>query len=293
MIPSYQEELRIHRNKSRFFWTVVVVFAVFLFYFFQGYYFNYRQLFHMNDESKKTFLKPFGIIDVRVFPSPDDIKINNEDYDNNSKTIFDLGKYNISIQKKGYIPLVFPVDIAKDHPFYTNTVNLIRLPKYSTLPVDFERVYRVDKLFFVQVPGSKNFLVLDSLYRILSGIVTTYDYIGGVYFTDRRNIFKYNIDTDKFKTVLSKENIPVQCAKTSWYNEMIFCLDTMQFIDQNIPDIPEKILRVNENIIFTTKYIYNQNESDTNWRYYQYQSGTLSIPESLIHINSVPFALEK
>lgn len=100
MIPSYQEEIRVRKNKDRIFWLIVAIMTVFLYFFFQGYYPNYERLFDRTDTSKQAFLKPFGIIDIHVFPSPDAILINDEKYNNNSKTIFDLGTYRVSIQKK-------------------------------------------------------------------------------------------------------------------------------------------------------------------------------------------------
>lgn len=100
MIPSYQEEIRIHKNKDRIFWVIVIIMTIFLYFFFQGYYPNYERFLNREDTSKQAFLKPFGIIDIHVFPSPDKILINNEQYNNNSKTIFDLGEYTVSIQKK-------------------------------------------------------------------------------------------------------------------------------------------------------------------------------------------------
>ncbi len=101
MIPSYQEEIRIHKNKDRIFWGIVAIMTVFLYFFFQGYYPNYEGFLNRTEDiSKQTFLKPFGIIDIHVFPSPDSININNDTYNNNSKTIFDIGEYTVSIKKK-------------------------------------------------------------------------------------------------------------------------------------------------------------------------------------------------
>lgn len=100
MIPSYQEEIRIRKNKDRLFWVIVAIMTTFLYFFFQGYYPNYERILDRTDTSKQAFLKPFGIIDVHVFPSPDSILINNESYNNNSKTIFDLGDYELSIRKE-------------------------------------------------------------------------------------------------------------------------------------------------------------------------------------------------
>ena len=43
MIPSYQEELRIRKNKDYIFWLVVIIMTFFLYFFFQGYYPNYER----------------------------------------------------------------------------------------------------------------------------------------------------------------------------------------------------------------------------------------------------------
>jgi hypothetical protein len=99
MIPSYQEEIRIRKNKDRIFWLAVFIMTIFLYFFFQGYYPNYQRFLDSTNDSKQAFLKPFGIIDIHVFPSPDTILVNNERYNNNSKTIFDLGEYTVDIQK--------------------------------------------------------------------------------------------------------------------------------------------------------------------------------------------------
>lgn len=130
MIPSYKADLQARKMKNRIFWTIVLLFSGFLYLFFQGYYINYEQLFRPDDTSKQAFLKPFGIIDIHVFPSPDAITINNENYDNNSKTIFDLGHYDISVKKDRYLSPHFSVEITQKNPFYADTVNLVRLPEY-------------------------------------------------------------------------------------------------------------------------------------------------------------------
>jgi hypothetical protein len=149
MIPSYQEELRIRKNKDRIFWSIVAIMTIFLYFFFQGYYPNYERFFSRADTSKQAFLKPFGIIDIHVFPQPDSIRINNETYNNNSKTIFDLGEYLLSIEKKDYLPISFLLDITKKSPFYTNVVNLFPTPVYSNLPMAFDSILLVDDLYLV------------------------------------------------------------------------------------------------------------------------------------------------
>lgn len=147
MIPSYNEELRVRKGKDRIFWVIVFIMTIFLYFFFQGYYPDYERLLGLKTQdiskniSKETFMKPFGIIDMHVLPTPDKILINNEPYGNNSKTIFDLGEYIVSITKSGYLPITFPFSISPSNRFYTNTVNLFRLPTYETAPFIFKNIF--------------------------------------------------------------------------------------------------------------------------------------------------------
>lgn len=294
MIPSYQEEIRIHKNKDRIFWIVVIVMTTFLYFFFQGYYPNYERFLNQADTSKQTFLKPFGIIDIHVFPSPDTILINNEPYNNNSKTIFDLGEYMVSIQKKGYLSITFPIDITKKAPFYTNVVNLFAHPEYASLPLALSNLYPYDDFFLLRTAGTGSFLIVDTDFKVLHRIQTAYSYIGGDYFTDGNNILSYSLDTEKFLSVLSRETgIPLQCVHISYYGEKLFCHDTMQFVGSKASDIHEKILAINDHVVVTPKYIYNGDSTNTSWKYFEYQTGALQLPDAVVHINKIPYLFEK
>lgn len=293
MIPSYQEEIRIRKNKDRIFWVIVGIMTVFLYFFFQGYYPNYERFLDRPDASKQAFLKPFGIIDIHVFPSPDGIWINNEYYNNNSKTIFDLATYNVSIQKKAYITVNFLLDITKKSPFYTNVVNLFSLPEYTPLPVAFDSLSVYNDLYLVHSTGTGGLLLVDADFKILHTIATEYKQIGALYFTDGKNIFTYSLDTDKFTSIVDSETgLSLQCRDVSYYNEKLFCRDTMKFVGPKVSSIKEKILSINNNIAVTPKYIYNQDDTNTSWKYFEYETGALRTPEALVHINKIPYIFE-
>jgi len=294
MIPSYQEEIRIHKGKDRIFWLIVFVMTTFLYFFFQGYYPNYEGFLDRTDTSKQTFLKPFGIIDIQVFPSPDGIWVNNEYYSNNSKTIFDLGIYTVSIQKDGYLPITFAININKQNPFYINVVNLLALPVYSPLPLTFTNLSLYDDLYLLHIHETGSFIVTDKNFQALHGIRTNYTYIGGDYFSDGSSMYSYSLDTEKFTPVMDHTaKLPLQCKNISYYDEKLFCRDTMQFIGPNIGDIHEKILAINDHIILTPKYIYNGDSTNTSWKYFEYQTGTVTTPENVVHIGKLPYLLEK
>lgn len=292
MIPSYQEEIRIRKGKDRVFWLVVAVMTVFLYFFFQGYYPNYERLFDREDASKQAFLKPFGIIDIHVFPSPDGIWINNEYYSNNSKTIFDLGEYHVSIQKKGYLTITYLIDITKKSPFYINVVNLFATPEYSPAPLRFKDLESYSDGYILHTAATGSFLVTDTDFKVLHSIQTVYKPIGGLYFTDGNNILSYSLSTKKFSPVLARETgLPLQCTHISYYGEKLFCHDTMRFEGAKTSDIREQILAINENIVVTPKYLYNQDPNGS-WKYYEYQTGSLKSPDSIVHINKIPYFFE-
>lgn len=295
MIPSYQEELRIRKNKNRIFWMTVAIMTVFLHLFFQGYYPNYERFLEKEDISaKQAFLKPFGIIDIRVFPSPDGIHINDEPYNNKSKTIFDLGRYTVSIWKEGYLPVAFPIDITKENPFYTNAVNLLALPQYSRIPVRFSDIFLFNDLLLLRTLGTEAFLLTDTDFRVLQYIQTTFTPVGGSYFTDGENIMSYSMDTKKFSAVLDSETeTPVRCKNISYYAKKLFCHDTMTFVGPKTSDIRENILAINEEVLVTTNHIYNQDALNTGWKYFEYSTGSVRLPESVVRINKIPYFFEK
>ncbi|MDD5377504.1 MAG: hypothetical protein PHH16_05345 [Candidatus Gracilibacteria bacterium] len=294
MIPSYQEEIRIHKSKDRIFWVIVAIMTVFLYFFFQGYYPNYERFLDQKDASKQAFLKPFGIIDIHVFPSPDGIWINKDYYNNNSKTIFDLGEYEVSIQKKGYLPITFPIDITKKEPFYTNVVNLFTLPEYAPLPITFSGLSPYNDFYLLHTNNTGSFLLTDTDFRVLHHIETAYTYIGELYFTDGTGILSYSPDTEKFLPVIDRATgFPLQCAHISYYGEKLFCHDTMRFVGPKASDIREKILAINDSIVVTPQYIYNQDSTNTSWKYFEYQTGSVRIPDSIVHINKIPYFFEK
>ena len=107
-------------------------------------------------------------------------------------------------------------------------------------------------------------------------------------------IYSYSLETEKFIAVIDRiTKLPLQCTDIAYYNEKLFCRDTMQFIGPNAGDITEKILAINDHIILTPKYIYNGDSANTSWKYFEYQTGSVSSPENIVHISKIPYFLEK
>ena len=108
MLERYHEEVARKKNAYRIFWCIVLVFAVLLYMFFQGYYFSmqvgFEKLLHVGSQtpyaytgSNDSVVKPFGIINIKVDPTPNLLTINDQKYQNGDKSIFDYGDYTIEI----------------------------------------------------------------------------------------------------------------------------------------------------------------------------------------------------
>lgn len=42
----------------------------------------------------------------------------------------------------------------------------------------------------------------------------------------------------------------------------------------------------------TPKYVYNQDTANGSWKYYEYQTGSLKSPDSILHIRKIPYFFE-
>lgn len=123
MFESYQLEVMRKRRAARIFWLIVFISALFLYFFFQGYYPNVRlglkRIFMENWGSNFTgstdIFHPFGIINVRTTQTDATILLNDGYYGNNEKRVSDYGKYAMEISKDWYLTnnLIFIIDREK------------------------------------------------------------------------------------------------------------------------------------------------------------------------------------
>jgi hypothetical protein len=115
-----------------------------------------------------------------------------------------------------------------------------------------------------------------------------------LYFHDGGVVYNYSPDTEKFLNVIDREtSLPLRCNNISYYGEKLFCHDTMKFVGPRASDIREKILAINNKVVITSKYLYNQDVTNTSWKYFEYQTGSLKLPETIVHINKIPYLFEK
>ncbi|MBP8016775.1 hypothetical protein KAZ01_02095, partial [Candidatus Gracilibacteria bacterium] len=295
MIQTYLQEIRHRRKTNRIFWLLVFIFTIFLYYFFQGYYININLQKYIKEKNidRHDIIKQFGIINISVFPSPDKIKINGKNYTNGSKTMFDFGNYKIQINKKGFINMELNININEKNPFYTNSINLIKIPKYTLIKEKFDNVYKVDDFYITKIENDVTIKILNQDMEKSKILVTNYFYLGNKFFSYNDNIYVYDFDDNILKPLISKEsgNIII-CKKTQIFNENLFCFDTMAFLSGNYIDTKEKIEKIGKDIILTKNYIYNNNQDNNNWDYYKHENKFLLNPTSLIHLENIPFVLD-
>lgn len=295
MIQTYLQEIRHRRKTNRIFWLLVFIFTIFLYYFFQWYYININLQKYIKEKNidRHDIIKQFGIINISVFPSPDKIKINWKNYTNGSKTMFDFWNYKIQINKKWFINMELNININEKNPFYTNSINLIKIPKYTLIKEKFDNVYKVDDFYITKIENDVTIKILNQDMEKSKILVTNYFYLWNKFFSYNDNIYVYDFDDNILKPLISKEswNIII-CKKTQIFNENLFCFDTMAFLSWNYIDTKEKIEKIWKDIILTKNYIYNNNQDNNNWDYYKHENKFLLNPTSLIHLENIPFVLD-
>ncbi|MDD2487435.1 MAG: hypothetical protein PHS92_03630 [Candidatus Gracilibacteria bacterium] len=293
MIQSYKEEIKSKKRKNMIFWAVVLTLACYLYLFFQGYYLNVD--FNLKTQKTTDIFKQFGIINVQVFPDSDSIKINGIEHGNVSKSIFNLGKYEVLIEREGYIPVSLNLYLNKDNLFYTNTINLIKKPLYFEIASPFDSMSNIGDYYLAVDKSEKSIRLFDKKLILIKTLpLGDYNYIGKNYFTIEDQMYIYDFDLNIIKPLLTKDSIPknIFCKNLRLINDDFFCYDTMTFLtSQRNFGKYETILRINNNIILTENSIYN-NMKDSNWSYYKHEDKNFTEPEAIVLYDGLPYYLK-
>ena len=172
------------RRAARIFWLIVFISALFLYFFFQGYYPNVRlglkRIFMENWGSNFTgstdIFHPFGIINVRTTQTDATILLNDGYYGNNEKRVSDYGKYAMEISKDWYLTnnLIFIID--REKTFFIEKVSLIPRPAYRKLE-GIEEIYSINdktiismnelELSLLSIPDPSDILGASIFWQIL------------------------------------------------------------------------------------------------------------------------------
>lgn len=293
MIPSYQEEIKAKDRKNMIFWSVVFLLACYLYLFFQWYYLNID--FNLKTEKPTEIFKQFWIINVQVFPNPDAMFVSWVKYSNISKSIFNLWKYEVSMQREWYIPVSLNINLNKNNLFYTNTINLIKTPLYHEIIFNFDSISNIWDYYLAINKDKKLLEIFDKKLSLIKTLtLSDYNYIWKNYFSLNSLIYVYDYDLNAIKPFLSKDQIPknIECKNVRLINDDLFCFDTMVFLTSS-RDFwkDESILRINSNVILTQDFIYN-NSSDPSWSYYKHEDKNFVEPESIVQVDWLTYYLK-
>lgn len=177
MLDSYFEEVRKKRRKNLIFWILVFIFAIGLYFFFQGKYISInigsQNIFSQNIDSlsektstgvletEKTSENPifslhsFGIVNVKVFPRDSHIFLNDKPYINDSKPRVDYGKYTLKMNHDDYISGEMNFEISDEKAFYIDDVVLLKRPEYSVFSsLSDSRIMAVGQDQWISYSGS-------------------------------------------------------------------------------------------------------------------------------------------
>lgn len=293
MIKTYQEEVNSRRNKAAIFWFFVFLSSVFLYMFFQWYYIKIDfQLDSNNSKTPQPIIKQFGIINLRTQPNPDNIFINWVSYSNWDKKINDYGKYGVEIYKKWYIPAIFDIIINKDYPIFYDIINIFKIWEYSKIDIKFDEISKVDGYYFLKNKNDKTIWVYSLDFKPLKIFFTDLSYIWYKYFSDNWKIYTYDYELNYLKELIDqKTNLEINCKNSRVLHGRLFCFDIMDFIDGSSMEEWQTVLRINNNIILTNEYIFN-NWNWWDWWSYEKTNDIIFDPDNLVHIDNMPFILE-
>lgn len=289
MIQSYNDEIKNKKRKNIIFRIIVFSFASYLFLFFQGYYLNIDFNF-ITKEPQKVF-KQFWIINILTLPEADNITINWINYKNNSRSIFDFWTYSVKISKSWYIPVSLNFNINKENSYYTNTINLIKKLYYYSIPENFSSIYKVDNYYLAYDEKLKLIKILDANFKLKKAFYAKdYIYLWQNYFSLYWKIYIYDFSSNSPIPYISKvTTLQATCKVSRIIAWNLFCYDFMNYISKDL-NTNENILKINNDIILTKNYVYNNSVS--NWSSYKHEDEEISDSENIVHISWLPYYLK-
>ena len=315
MLDSYHEEVRRKRNAYAIFWGVVFLFAVLLYMFFQGYYFSvqvgFERLIHGGSSQVTTstgandaVLKSFGIISMRVDPTPATMTVNGLPYQNGDKRIYDYGAYTMDIQNPGYLPIAIKIELSRLNPFYLNTVRLLEVPRETRFPETLRSIETLNG-FAIAETFSGSFLYITAPYSgsgtplgtsasggILSSSLKN---LGEGYFTGSGKIWSLDttgklIPTTLFSQESTKNTL---CPEVKMIRGDMYCSKTGVFLTGKYKDLKEKIIEANPEFIRTESSIirlggtfFNSSTPITNSVSFSGASSLINYKDRLLVLNS-------
>ena len=228
MIESYQLEIIRKHRAARLFWLVVFVCALFLYYFFQGYYpdvsLGMRRIFSesgsQSSSGSSDLIKSFGIINVKTTPIDATILLGSGSYGNNEKKMSDYGNYTMQVYYPGYLANTMEFQIDREKPFFIEKVSLLPRPTYRELPRIIELYQVADDEYITRTASGLAWSGATASGKVsYSGVLT---YIGGRYFQSSTGVLKWG--TGKFERATADiSNFVATCPQIEWRYGVFSC----------------------------------------------------------------------
>ncbi len=231
MIETYHTEVTKKRRNARWFWVIVFLFAIFLYFFFQGYYPDVRlgiKRMFLEDTTNTAsgnfddLIRSFGIINVKTIPTTAVITIGSGAYGNNEKRMTNYGAYTMNIESPWYRENSLNFSIDKEKPYFIEEISLLPIPKYSKT-IGIATVYQVD---------NDTYLIQTASWLTASGIVSNtgiitknpnLKHIGGLYFQSGTTLYGWWGDRLS-RSNDERENFVNTCQSTQWIsNNSLYC----------------------------------------------------------------------
>lgn len=227
MFESYQLEVLRKRRAARIFWLIVFICALFLYFFFQGYYpdvrVGLRRIFMENTDTNFTgsqdIMRSFGIINVRTTQIDANIVLEGGYYGNNEKRMSDYGKYTMSISKDWYLTNYLEFTIDREKPFFIEKVSLIPRPIYRKLS-GINEMYPINNDTIIRTASGYIVMEWTDAERII--YTGSLRYIGGKYFNTNTGTLVWE-NNNLTKANQNINNFIQTCKNAVWKYELFYC----------------------------------------------------------------------
>lgn len=216
------------RRAARFFWFIVFIFALFLYFFFQGYYpdirLGFRRIFSESGSQSASgasdLIRSFGIINVKTVPADSILTLGSGSYSNNDKRMSDYGYYTMQIARIGYITNTMEFLLDREKPFFIEKVTLLPRPSYQKLSGVVD-LYQVANHEYI-IRTASGLLWSGALSSGRVSYSGSLEQIGGSYFRSWTGVLRW--DSGKFqKANLVISNFVFTCEQIEWQYDIFSC----------------------------------------------------------------------
>ena len=235
MLESYFDEIRQKRNSKRIFWVIVLIGAIFLYFFFQGKYLainiDWKNILGesgtININRDNIELRSFGVINIKTQPQDARITINGVDHYSGEQILSPYGEYEANIDRTGYIPASMQFHIDGDINYFINNLTLLPIPQYTkATPINDARIYPIADQTWIAVTSSGMMLYQGDFMTgtlITSGSVLTH--IGDGKFLSGETLMSYDVKKHEWRddTPTIVKRFLESCTHPQFSHGLVLC----------------------------------------------------------------------